>query len=55
MKENFANDNTLYSCGERLTEMKENLVSVIIEVCKNHYKKENISVGSSAQRKNALF
>ena len=22
---------------------------------KNHYKKENISVGSSAQRKNALF
>ena len=24
---NSANDNTLYSCGERLTEMKENLVS----------------------------
>ena len=24
---NFADDNTLYSCGERLTEIKENLVS----------------------------
>ena len=24
---NFAGDNTLYSCGERLTEIKENLVS----------------------------
>ena len=23
---NFANDNTLYSCGERLTEIKENLI-----------------------------
>ena len=23
---NFADDNTLYSCGERLTEMKENLI-----------------------------
>ena len=25
------------------------------EVCKNHYKKENISVGGSEQRKDALF
>ena len=25
---NFADDNTLYSCGEKLTEIKENLVSV---------------------------
>ena len=24
---NFADDNTLYSCGERLTDIKENLVS----------------------------
>ena len=24
---NFADDNTLYSCGERLTEITENLVS----------------------------
>ena len=24
---NFADDNTLYSCGKRLTEIKENLVS----------------------------
>ena len=24
---NFADDNTLYSCGERLTGIKENLVS----------------------------
>ena len=24
---NFADDDTLYSCGERLTEMKENLAS----------------------------
>ena len=23
---NFADDNTLYSCGERLTEIKENLI-----------------------------
>ena len=28
---------------------------LLLEVCKNHYKKENISVGSSAQRKDALF
>ena len=29
-------------------------ISYQLEVCKNHYKKEN-SVGSSVQRKNALF
>ena len=26
-----------------------------LEVCKNHYKKENISVGGSEQRRDALF
>ena len=28
---------------------------LLLEVCKNHHKKENISVGGSEQRKDALF
>ena len=28
---------------------------LLLEVCKNHYKKENIRVGGSEQRRDALF
>ena len=28
---------------------------LLLEVCKNHYRKENISVGGSEQRRDALF
>ena len=28
---------------------------LLLEVCKNHYKKENISVGGSEQRRDKLF
>ena len=28
---------------------------IIIKVCKNYYKKENISVGGSEHRRDALF
>ena len=30
-------------------------VLLLLKVCKNHYRQENISVGSSKQRKDALF
>ena len=28
---------------------------LLLEVCKNHYRKENISVGGSEQQRDALF
>ena len=28
---------------------------LLLEVCKNHYRKENVSIGSSEQRRDALF
>ena len=37
------------------TAVNQSCLLLLLEVCKIHYKKENISVGSSAQRKNALF
>ena len=30
-------------------------VLLLLEVCKNHYKKENISVGRSEHHRDALF
>ena len=44
----FLSNYKYYSC-------QSNCLLLLLEVCKIHYKKENISVGSSAQRKNALF
>ena len=29
--------------------------AVLLEVCKNHYRKKNISVGGSKQQRDALF
>ena len=28
---------------------------LLLEICKNHYRKENISVGGSKQQRDALF
>ena len=30
-------------------------LSILLEVCKNHYGKENVSIGGSEQRRDALF
>ena len=34
---------------------QSNCLLLLLEVCKNHYRKENISVGGSKQRRDALL
>ena len=64
MSHNFSNNfsgwwkSSSYTFPEQLSNLisyKSSCLLLLLEVCKNHYKKENISVGSSEQQREAFF